>query len=165
MKRAFSLPRDTFYIDLAAGTGRHAAPIAEDGRCVVAVDFVVHALRIARRRSRSVLGVVADASALPIRAASVGAIICVNFLDRTIFRALADTLRPGGILLYETFTTAHLELVAAGRAQGPRNRRFLLEPGEIVTLVAPLVVHEHAEQTVVDAVGERCIARVMAVKP
>ena len=164
MERALALPPDTLFVDIAGGSGRHAVPLAEANRSVVLVDFVTRAVRAATRRHPGALGVVADVGALPIRPRSVGAIICVNFLDRAIFPALAAMLSTGGVLLYETFTIAHLDLVARGRARGPRNPAYLLHPNEVLDLVRPLVVQEHAEATVVDAVGERSIARVVAVK-
>ena len=162
--RALALPPDTLFVDVAGGAGRHAVSLAKAGRHVVLVDFVERAVRRAMGRHRGTLGVVADVRALPIRTGSAGAIICVNFLDRSIFAALAGALAPGGVLLYETFTIAHLDLVRRGRARGPRNAAYLLQPNEVLGLVAPLVVQEHDEATVVDAVGERSIARVMAVK-
>jgi SAM-dependent methyltransferase len=164
MNRALALPADTLFVDVAGGTGRHAGPLANAQRHVVLVDFIELAIRTAIGRHDRLIGVVAEAGALPIRPASAGAIICVNYLDRSIFTMLSDILLPGGVLLYETFTLRHLELVASGRARGPRNPAYLLQSDEILGLVAPLVVQEHAEATVVDAVGERSIARVMAVK-
>src|SRR5512138_268486 len=161
--RALTLPARTLFVDVAGGTGRHAIPLAAAGRRVVIIDFIALAVRTAMQHG-PMLGVVADARALPIRPGSAGAIVCVNFLDRSIFPALVEMLAPGGVLLYETFTVAHLDLVARGRAHGPRNPAYLLRPNEVLGLVAPLVVQEHAEATVVDAVGERSIARVMAVK-
>jgi len=165
IERALALPGDTLFLDVAGGTGRHAEPLAKAGRTVVVLDFVPRAVRTAVARDRRMLGVVADVGAPPIRRGSVGAIICVSFLDRSIFRALAEMLAPRGVLLYETFTVDHLGVVARGRARGPRNPAFLLQPGELPRLVAPLAVQEHAEGTIVDEVGERSIARVMAVKP
>lgn len=161
--RALALPAHTLFVDVAGGTGRHAIPLATAGRRVVVMDFIARAVRIAMHYG-GILGVVADAGALPIRPGSVGAIICVNFLDRSIFPAFAEMLAPGGVLLYETFTIGHLDLVARGRAHGPRNPAYLLRPNEVLGLVGPLLVQEHAEATVVDAVGERSVARVMAVK-
>ena len=110
------------------------------------------------------LGIVADVRSLPIRDASVDAVVCVNFLDRSIFGDLARVLRPGGALVYETFTLRHLDLVRLGRARGPRNPAYLLDDGELRTLVAPLVIHDYAEGVVTDDVGERHVARAVAVK-
>ena len=164
IERALALPTDVLIIDLAGGTGRHAAPLVDAGRRVIVVDFVERAVHAATRRRAGTLGVVADATALPIRPGSIGAIICVSFLNRSIFGTLGALLAPGGTLLYETFTLEHLDAVARGKARGPKNPAFLLRPKELPTLVSPLEVQEHNEGTVVDAVGERSIARVRAVK-
>jgi len=107
---------------------------------------------------------VADANALPFGRDTFDAIVCVSFLDRSLFKAFAELLKPGGVLVYETFTRAHLNVVARGRARGPRNAAFLLEAGELPALVGPLIVQEGEEGLVVDDAGERHVARVMAVK-
>ena len=107
---------------------------------------------------------VADVSALPVRERSVGAIVAVNFLDRSIFPSLIGALHHGGVLVYETFTRHHLQLVEAGRAHGPRTARFLLDDGELGRLVAPLEIREYAEGLVADAAGERHVARAVAIK-
>jgi tellurite methyltransferase len=159
-----SLPPDALVLDLAAGTGRHAEPIARLGRTVIVMDFAQRAVAAAVARYARILGVVADANALPFGSEVFDAIVCVSFLDRSLFSAFADLLKPGGVLVYETFTRAHLDLVARGRARGPRNAAYLLEAGELPRLVAPLVVQEHEEGLVVDDAGERHVARVMAQK-
>jgi len=128
------------------------------------MDFVHRAVAVAMARHERILGVVADASALPFAPEAFDAIVCVNFLDRSLFTLFARMLKPGGTLVYETFTRAHLDVVARGRARGPRRAAFLLEAGELPALVSPLVVQEHDEGFVVDDAGERHVARVMALK-
>jgi SAM-dependent methyltransferase len=164
IERCTALPRDAVVLDVAGGAGRHAEPIARSGKTVVVVDFVHRAVLAAVARGEGIIGVVADAGSLPFAEESCDAIVCVSFLDRSLFRAFAKMLRPGGVLVYETFTHAHLDVVARGRARGPRNPAYLLEAGELPKLVAPLVVQEHEEGLVVDDAGERHVARVMAVK-
>jgi len=151
-------------VDLAGGTGRHAEALAKAGWRVAVVDFVPRAVAAAVARHARVEGVVADARLLPLRDGSIDAIICVSFLDRSIFPSLAAALRTDGILVYETFTLAHQDVVARGGARGPRNAAYLLEAGELPRLVAPLEVQVHDERLVVDGAGERHVARVMAVK-
>jgi SAM-dependent methyltransferase len=162
--RCLTLPPSAVIVDVAGGTGRHAAALAEQGRTVIVIDFVEHAVARAVARHSRVLGVVADVRAFPLRPASVEAIVCVSFLDRSLFPVFANLLRPNGVLVYETFTRAHLDVVARGHARGPKNPAFLLERDELPALVAPLIVTEHEESLVVDAAGERHVARVMAVK-
>jgi SAM-dependent methyltransferase len=164
IERCATLPDDAFILDLAGGTGRHAEPIARAGRTAVVMDFVHRAVAAAAARYERILGVVADVSALPFRPDSFDAIVCVSFLDRSLFKRFAEMLKPGGSLVYETFTRAHLDVVARGAARGPRNPAYLLEPGELATLVSPLIVQEHAESLVIDDAGERHVARVMARK-
>ncbi|HTK53128.1 MAG TPA: class I SAM-dependent methyltransferase [Gemmatimonadaceae bacterium] len=164
IERCATLPDNALILDLAGGTGRHADPIARGGRTVVVTDFIQRAVAAAAARNDRILGVVADASALPFRPDSFDAIVCVSFLDRSLFELFAELLKPGGRLVYETFTRAHLDVVGRGAARGPRNTAYLLEPGELATLVSPLIVQEHAEGLVVDDAGERHVARVMARK-
>jgi len=164
LERCLALPPRAPIVDLAGGVGRHAEPLARAGRTVILVDFIARAVAAGVARGSSVLGLVADTRALPFRAASLDAIVCVSFLDRALFPVLATLLRPGGVLVYETFTLEHLELVASGRVRGPRNAAYLLAPGELPRLVAPLVVREAQEGRVIDAAGERHVARVVAVR-
>jgi len=79
-------------------------------------------------------------------------IVVVHYLHRPLFPALARALRPGGVLLYETFTTAQAE------RGHPRNPEYLLQPGELARLVAPLQVIRSREG---DHEG-RCVASVAA---
>jgi SAM-dependent methyltransferase len=162
--RCLSLPRSALFLDVAGGSGRHAAALAGDGRSVVLMDFIFAAVRAAVMRDPHIGGVVADVQACPLRAASVDAIVCVSFLDRSLFGVLATLLRSGGTLVYETFTREHLEVVARGRARGPRNPEYLLRPGELRELVLPLDVREYDERLVIDDAGERHVARVLATK-
>jgi SAM-dependent methyltransferase len=162
VERSVALPEGAVVLDVAGGTGRNAAPVARSGRVVVLADFVEQAVAAAVRRHPRILGVVADAGGLPFRAAAFDAVIVVSYLDRSAFKVFAALLKPGGTLLYETFTRAHIEVVARGRARGPTNPAYLLEPGELSRLVAPLELQEHEERLVVDEAGERHVARVMA---
>ena len=159
-----TLPADAVILDLAGGTGRHAEPIARTGRTVVCLDFVYRAVAAATARYDRILGVVADAIALPFARQAFDAIVCVSFLDRALFDVFAEMLKPGGVLVYETFTRAHLDVIGRGRAHGPRNAAYLLAAGELPTLVSPLVIQEYDERLVVDDAGERHVARVMALK-
>lgn len=164
IERCLALPTETLFADLAGGSGRHAAAIARTGRTAIVIDFIAQAVAAATVRHTSVFGIVADVRRLPVRESTVGAIVIVSFLDRSLFPTIHRLLEPGGALIYETFTLQHLRVVARGRAHGPRNPAYLLEHGELARLAAPLDVVEHEERLVVDAAGERHVARVVAIK-
>lgn len=156
------LPNDGLILDLAGGSGRHARQLATTDHPVILTDFIMEAVRRARAANTWVRGVVADATKLPFRAASFGTILVTYYLNRDIFTDLLALLAPGGHLVYETYTLAHLDLVQRGLARGPSTVEFLLRPGELPELVKPLVVLEHWEGEVVDDAGRRCCARLVA---
>ena len=156
------IPIEHVIVDIAAGTGRHAAPLARAGRNVIALDFVESAVRRAVGAHALVHGVVADVWSLPLRAASVHAVLVANFLERALFEDLKALLGPGGFLVYETYTVDHRQLVEAGRARAPRSAAYVLEPGELARLVAPLEILDQREGYVNDAAGERFCASVLA---
>lgn len=158
MSRALSLSARDLIVDVAAGRGRHAVPLARAGRRVIAVDIVASALADARTAA-PIVAIAADASALPLRDASVDAIVCVNFLDRDAMPRLSSLLRGGGTIIFETFTVAQRTL-----GRGPTSAAHLLERDELPLLLAPLAMLEYREGLVRDDAGERYVARAMAMK-
>ena len=135
-------------LDLACGTGRHTLLLALRHQPVTAVDSSDVALEILERRARASdcavthIGRAAQARnrgngvqlwqadleevSLPSQAFSL--VICVNYLQRSLFGQIERALVPGGVLLFETYTVAQLEF-----AGGPRNPTYLLESGELRT--------------------------------
>ncbi|HSJ97425.1 MAG TPA: class I SAM-dependent methyltransferase [Myxococcota bacterium] len=129
-------------LDLACGRGRHARLLAGWGLRVVALDRDRQALAglaaAARAGNLPIAPLRADAEApcgLPLRPGAFGAVLVTRFLFRPLAPALAALLRPGGLLLYETFTSRQRDL-----GQAPRNPAFLLEPGELPRLFPALQV-------------------------
>jgi SAM-dependent methyltransferase len=136
-------------VDLACGRGRHALCAAEAGARVVAMDrdpaFLAELAQRARGRDLPLASVRCDLETphgIPIRSGSCGAILVFRFLFRPLAGAIVAALRPGGLLLYETFTRGQAEL-----AGGPSNPAFLLAPGELPTLFPGLEIEAHWEGT------------------
>ena len=120
------IPKDQAVIDVACGNGRHSLFFLEQGYEVIAVDIDTSV--IAGNEGRSGLSIVQadlEGAPWPFRPESVGAIVVVNYLWRPLFSHLRETLKPGGILLYDTFAQGNEKY---GR---PRNPDFLLMPGEL----------------------------------
>jgi tellurite methyltransferase len=131
-------------LDLACGTGRNALFLARK-RPVTAVDRSEAALdALAKRaalagiavsrgsgidRARSgVRIVVADLERSQLPTEAFNAIICTDYLQRSLFPKMVAALAPNGMLMFETFTRAQLEF-----AEGPRDPLYLLDPGELRT--------------------------------
>jgi tellurite methyltransferase len=135
-------------LDLACGTGRHTLLLAGRGQSVAAVDWSGTALDIlenrARKaklyasradiatlrhsRTRGIRLIQANLEDLQLPDASFSLVLCLQYLQRSLFSQMARALEPGGILLFETFTQAQLNY-----SGGPRNPAYLLEPGELRT--------------------------------
>jgi SAM-dependent methyltransferase len=159
------LPNDLPLVDVAGGTGRHAIPIARAGRAVTLVDIVFQAVTTARNTEPELETIVGSASRLPLRPRQFGVVLVTNFLDRAIFTDLTALLLPGGFLVYETYTAAHLDLVQRGLARGPSSREYVLQPDELPRLAQGLEVREHWEGETEDEAGRRCCARLLAQDP
>jgi SAM-dependent methyltransferase len=134
------LPSSGNALDVACGRGRNALWLAARGLSVDAVDRDADAIAAlqaaALDRGLVVHARVADLeSGTPdIPPAAFDVVVVTHYLHRPLFPALIAALKPGGLLVYETFTRAQ---AARGK---PSNPAFLLEPGELRRLVAPLEI-------------------------
>lgn len=115
-------------LDLACGSGRHAAFLSELGFRAIATDFSSEALRNLGARRTGALRVCAAAEALPFGPESFDLIVQTLFLERELLPHLGYLLRPGGLLIAETFTVAQFE------ATGHPRRAYCVEPGEFERL-------------------------------
>lgn len=137
-------------VDLACGRGRNALAIARAGIPVVGIDRNAEFLASLRGTARADQLPVALARAdlehalgPPLAPRSCGAIAVFRFLYRPLCAALIEALRPGGLLLYETFTFHQRDL-----SHGPRNPAFLLEEGELPRLFPGFEILTHWEGTI-----------------
>ena len=137
------IPRGGIALDVASGRGRNALAMARAGLRVVAVDFSETAMRTltdaARAEHLVVWPVVANLDSFHLKHKSLDAIININFLDRARFAEFSRALRPGGVLIAETFTN---EQASLGH---PKDPRFLLGHGELKELAAGLEIEHYRE--------------------
>ena len=116
-------------LDIACGHGRHTRFFAGRGARVTAVDRDETALQ-----TLSATGGIAtecrdlEGDAWPYTVASFDAIIVCNYLWRPTFASLLATIKPGGVLLYETFMDGN------ERYGKPSRPDFLLRSNELLKL-------------------------------
>jgi tellurite methyltransferase len=133
-------------LDLACGTGRHTLLLAARQQPVTAVDSSSAGLDILEARAlglgleskrlrnsesiapahRGIDLQQADLERAVLPVASFALILCVQYLQRSLFGQIARALAPGGMLLFETYTRAQLEF-----SGGPRSPKHLLDHGEL----------------------------------
>lgn len=128
--RFAALANDGEALDLACGSGRHARLLAARGLRVLALDRNPEALRAAAGPGVTTMeyDLEAEGAPWPFAAGRFAAIVVTNYLHRPLFARLAASLRPDGILIYETFAQGN------ERYGKPSNPAFLLAPGELLRL-------------------------------
>jgi len=137
-------------LDLAAGTGASAAPLARRGAQVVAADFSAGMIEEGRRRHPATAGlsfVTADATALPFDEESFD-VVTISFGLRNVsdphraLREMRRVTRPGGLLmvcefshppnaalarLYRVYNAAVMPAMARAVSSDPGAYRYLNE--------------------------------------
>jgi tellurite methyltransferase len=117
-------------LDVAMGSGRHAVILARAGFLTFGVDLKLESVReamsTARREGTRVEGWCADLTQHPLPRGRFDLVVVCRYLQRDLFSDLRAAVAPGGIVVYETFTTNQRAL---GRR--PTSPDHLLEPDEL----------------------------------
>ena len=125
------LPSSGRALDVACGAGRNSAYLAQRGLDVTAVDLSLPALEegreLARRKNVRVDWVQADLERFLLPSARFDLVVVFYYRYTALYSRLRETLKPGGMLVYQTFTLEQLKF-----AFGPRNPAHLLTPGELL---------------------------------
>ena len=134
-------------LDLACGRGRHALALARRGLAVDAVDRRPDVLdQLARTAAAESVPLTTERRDLETEPppdlgdGRYALVVVVNYLHRPLAPAIVRALRPGGVLVYDTFTS---EQPRYGR---PTNPDFLLQPGELRRLFADLTELRYDER-------------------
>jgi SAM-dependent methyltransferase len=151
-------------LDVACGDGRNARYLAELGFAVDAVDvsdLAIAGLRLAAtQRGLLVSARVLDLEREALAVDAYDVVVCMNYLQRDLFGALQDALRPGGLLLVETVARDHVEQL--GRRFNPA---YVLDRNELLGAFPALHVR-HYREGVVERRGEpRGVASLVAQRP
>jgi len=119
-------------LDVAVGSGRHALVLAHFGFHTFGVDVKFDAVRAAmdaaERRQLRISGWCADLTVYPLPVSAFDLVVVSRYLQRDLFPSLRDAVKPGGCIVYETFTVRQRAL-----GSGPTSPDHLLEPGELVS--------------------------------
>jgi len=134
-------------LDIASGGGRHARHFLKCGHPVTAIDQNDEPLEWLCDETKATViqadmetGPSVFAEGGPLAGLTFGGIVVVNYLYRDMFEDLLNALKPGGVLIYETFARGNEEFAR------PRNPDHLLKSGELLDLVQgrlQVVAYEH----------------------
>src|SRR3989304_6500163 len=108
-------------LDVAMGSGRNAVYLARMGFQVEGVDAsreaVEEALAHARAEGVSIQIRVEDLEKIPyLDEGAYDLVICFNYLQRSLTPQMKNWVKPGGMLVYETFI---IDQIRFGKPQNP----------------------------------------------
>lgn len=153
-------------LDFACGVGRHTLWLAKLGYEVDAADISMAGLqRLAGRAKQQGMSdnihlIHADLTRWRPQEAAYDLVFVTRYLDRGAFPALIDAVRPGGLLLYQSFHTDLLRL----RDFDPK---YVLQPGELLRSFAHLEILAYEERRLQAGSTDRraCMSSLLARKP
>lgn len=147
-------------LDLACGTGRNSLFLARRGNRVDAIDIALGGLKqlqaIAAAEGLRINCVQADLRSFELPEDCYDAVINIRYLERRLFPSMARALKPGGILIFETF------LIDQQRLGHPRNPDFLLQHGELREAFQSLEALHYYEGLVTAGEDSSYMARLVA---
>jgi SAM-dependent methyltransferase len=153
------IPVGGLVLDLACGSGRHARLLASLGYRVEAVD-----------RDQAGLATLRDVAGISVRLADLegdswpygsqlfDGVIVTNYLHRPRIDALLESLKPNGVLIYETFMIGN---EALGKPSSPD---FLLHPDELFERVRGRLFVVAFEQGRVSDPKPAVVQRICAIR-
>ena len=114
-------------LDIACGTGRDTRYLADKGFLVDAVDISEVGLRGLCALAGRVNPICADLDNFDIAPRTYDLIININFLQRRLFPQIAEGLKPGGMLIFQTYVEG-----PPTEGEPPHCREYLLRPNELL---------------------------------
>jgi len=159
VEQFFRLAQGKTALDLAAGSGRHAIFLAEQGFAVDAVDISEEGLALFAGRSASIRPICADLDTFDIPGERYDLIVNVLYLNRRLFPQIREALRPGGILIFETLVEP-----PEGEGEGNHCRDYFLRENELLhSFLALRILHYH-EELPTGREASRLLASMVAVR-
>ncbi len=129
-------------LDIAMGEGRNSLFAASLGYDVLGIDIsdvgVARAESLAHENNLTIRTRIADLDTYPIEENTYDLILCFYFLERNLFEGIRKGLKPGGILIFETFTEDYLQYSGF-------KREWVLEHDELLKAFSGLKVIDYRE--------------------
>lgn len=171
LSQALKIDNKSSVLDLACGMGRNGLHLVKNDINVVFADINGESLAQVKK---SIIYLPMDKQKLaqfwqvdfeqkdtrPLKGLYFDAVMVFRYLHRSLFKDIKASIKPGGIIIYERFTT---QQVAFGR---PKNPDFLLQAGELIELFSDWEILHQFEGVITNGSNvKQAIAQIIAVKP
>lgn len=159
------LPTGTV-LDVAGGVGRHSIWLAQRGWHTRLLDISDVGVGLAEKNAAKALGPIRKEFLIHAEVADLNymkdlgteqfdLVLVFFYLQRELFPALISALKPGGFLIYKTYTTDQRRF-----GGGPSHPMFLLKPNELLQAFQSLRFLHYHETT-----QNKGVAELVAQKP
>lgn len=119
-------------LDIAMGEGRNAVFLVKNGfdvdGCDISEIAVKKAQELAKENNVKIHAFVADLETYKLPQDTYDVIVCFYYLQRSLIPQIKQALKPGGMIIYETYTIENWER----GLEGPKNKDYLLKPNELL---------------------------------
>lgn len=171
--KALKMDANPVVLDLACGEGRNGLNLVGNsintvfadinGEALAKVELAVNRLLNENKNLAKYWQVdFEQENTQPLLQQSFNAILVFRYLHRPLFNQIKAAIKPGGMIIYETFTTQQAQF---GR---PKNSDFLLKPKELKQLFSGWKILHYFDGVITAANGgnvKQAIAQIVAIKP
>ena len=143
-------------LDIACGLGRHMRMFHAKNHDVTGIDKAQAAIDAVANLGPAIQADIEN-DPWPLPGQQFDAVVVTNYLWRPLWPQILDSVKPGGLLLYETFAQGNEAFGKPSRAD------FLLAPGELLQVCKgwQIIAYEHGQLRQ----PERVVQRIAALKP
>jgi 2-polyprenyl-3-methyl-5-hydroxy-6-metoxy-1,4-benzoquinol methylase len=151
-------------LDIAAGEGRNAVFLAQQGFEVDAVDIsekgLKKAQKLARKKGVKIHTSLIDLDQYPIEKEQYDLIADFYFLKRRLIPRIKKGLKKGGKVIFETYLLEHRALGTGG----PKQAKYFLEPNELIKLFRDFRILFYREGIFREGGRKKAVASMIAEK-
>lgn len=151
-------------LDMAAGEGRNAVFLAQNGFEVDAVDISEKGLKKARKLAREkgvkINTFLVDLDQHPIGKERYDLIVNFYFLRRRLIPRIKKGLKKGGKVIFETYLLEHRKLGTGG----PKQAKYFLKPNELLGLFKDFRILFYREGIFWEGGRKKAVASLIAQK-
>lgn len=146
-------------LDLACGTGRNTHYLDSLNFIVDAVDLSDYALSQIKD-TKNIIKIEEDLDGYDLNKNTYDLILNCNYLNRRLMAQMQNSLKEGGLIIFETFIVAHDK-----PEQGSMNPDYLLKKNELLNVFSNLDIIYYEERNDINLRGEKNkIASLVAKK-
>ena len=145
-------------LDLACGKGRHSVFLSSYGYQVLAVDINQESLNcFSNKLITKKIKDIENLKNWPLEKIKFDIIVVTNFLNRTIFPSIIESIKKGGYLIYETFSEGQQNI---GK---PSNPKYILQQRELINLCVELNLIAYEEIYTENSINNSFKQRIFSV--